>query len=116
MKAVNVIIVSLVIALAYSTYMLVTKILPKGENAVPTVATSKEPKKIPVNPYPPDAQQADRQVTMPAPPPPQPAKPATQGEPSNTRQLAAEPHPPVKEEPKLRSIKDIKVVMYMTDW
>jgi hypothetical protein len=26
------------------------------------------------------------------------------------------PAPPAKEEPKLRPVRDIKVVMYMTDW
>ena len=97
MKAINAIIIGLVAALAFSTYLLVTKFFLKADSGGPSCATV-----------------ASSKQTTPAPAPsPQPPIPRHE-------RLAMQNHPalapPVKEEPKLRPASDIKVVMYMTDW
>ena len=109
MKAINALIIALVAALAFSSYLLMSKLMPKsapGEPASATVASSKQETPAP---EPVAMQQPRPQVNIPTPsaaPPPQPPVVQTQHV----------PPPPVKEEPKLRPVRDIKVVMYMTDW
>jgi len=108
MKAINALIIALVAALAFSSYLLMSKIMPKsapGEPASATVASSKQETPAP---EPVAMQQPRPQVNIPTPSAPPPQPPVAQ-----TRPV---PAPPVKEEPKLRPVRDIKVVMYMTDW
>ena len=112
MKAVNAIIIALFAALAFSTFMLASKLFP---NAVTNVKDAvKEAAEKQKAPEPTARPQPDQQINKAAVSASQtPAVSKT--EPVQMPQPPA-PAPPVKEEPKLRPVRDIKVVMYMTDW
>lgn len=110
MKAINAIIIVLVAALGFSAYLLVSKIMPKSDPAstasAPHAAPSPEPAAMP---------QPRNQINSPAAPAPAPQPSVTRHEQPPVQTQPA-PAPQIKEEPKLRPARDIKVVMYMTDW
>ena len=113
MKAINTIIIMLVAALAFSTYLLVAKFFPKANSGGPSSATVSSSKQDETAPGLVAVQQPRTEINSPAAPSPQNSmtgleQQAVQNQPA--------PVPPAKEEPKLRPVRDIKVVMYMTDW
>jgi hypothetical protein len=113
MKAINAIIIVLVAALAFSTYLLVARLLPKADSGRPSSTTVSSSKQEAPAPGLVAVQQPRPEINSTAAPSPQ--TPMT-GHEQQAAQNQPAPAPPVKEEPKLRPVRDIKVVMYMTDW
>ncbi|HTZ18036.1 MAG TPA: hypothetical protein VMB78_06305 [Dissulfurispiraceae bacterium] len=109
MKTINVIIIVLFAALASSAYLLATKLFPAAVPAVRETIKAETEKMTAPEPVP--ATQPRPQINNPAPTP----QPSAIRVDSQAAQPAP-PAPPVREEPKLRPVRDIKVVMYMTDW
>jgi hypothetical protein len=111
MKAINIIISALFLAVAFSTYLLVAKLFPQAEPTDPGLARVESAKQAAAEPG--------------AMPQPHMNNPAAFASPQTSiREPQAVPRAallppvtaPVKEEPKLRHVRDIKVVLYMTDW
>ncbi|MGO9378592.1 MAG: hypothetical protein ACLPN1_13445 [Dissulfurispiraceae bacterium] len=95
MKTINVILTVIGVAVVFSTYLMVSKIMHRSDPAstAPSPAAS----------------------VLQAKPEPAPQVPAASHE-QPAFQHPLTPTPPVKEAAKLRPVGDIKVVMYMTDW
>jgi hypothetical protein len=112
MKTINAIIIGLLAALAFSSYLLAVKLFPKTEPTAPESAQTASSR--PAEPAPVARIQSNPQPNMPAVPvtSPQPAVSRSENPISQNKP----PAPAVKEEPKQRPVRDIKVVMYMTDW
>ncbi len=114
MKAVNVIIILLIVAVGLASYQLIIKVLPQNSNPIALLSPAGSAKSAPA----PDAAPAPPGVQRPA--PETPVSPATPppliSNEKPAAQLPPAPVPPVKEEPKLRPVRDIKVVLYLTDW
>ena len=115
MKAINAIIIVLVAALAVSTFLLVAKLFPKADSGGPSSATVSSLKQETPAPGSVAVQQPRPEINIPAAPAPAP-QPHTTGLEQQAVQNQPTPAPPVKEDPKLRPVRDIKVVLYMTDW
>lgn len=95
MKTVNAIIIVMIAAVVFSIYLMGSKVMHKSDSA--TTAESPATSLPQVEPAPvPRVPVAGRE------------QPAVQHQPVQVT--------PIKEEPKLRPVGDIKVVMYMTDW
>ncbi len=113
MKTGNVIIAALLAALVVASYMLVVKIFTPSSPPAPQPAQV-----APVKPAAPEQgiiAQPGQNVEKPAPPAPAPRTSITIIE-QPAEHTSQNPAAPVKEEPGLRPARDIKVVMYMTDW
>ena len=113
MKAINAIIIVLVAALAFSTYLLVARFLPKADSGGPSSATVSSSKQDVPAPGLVAVQQPRPEINSPAAPSQQTPMP---GHEQQAVQNQPAPVSPAKEEQKLRPVRDIKVVMYMTDW
>jgi len=103
----------LVAALAFSTYLLIAKLFPKADSGGPSSATVSSSKQEAPAPGLVAMQQPRPEINSPAALSPQTSM---AGHEQQAVQNQADPAPPAKEEPKLRPVRDIKVVMYMTDW
>lgn len=96
----------MVAGLAFMTYQIADKILPKANQPIESSGNSTA--------GPIQTQQSAPQIDTSG-PNPAPSSPVERNEQQQVQQQPVSP-PPVKEEPKLRPVRDIKVVMYMTDW
>ncbi|HMK56319.1 MAG TPA: hypothetical protein VK448_06770 [Dissulfurispiraceae bacterium] len=114
MKTVNIIIFALAASLIFFSYQLATRFFQKPETSTPEKAPAAVVQKAKPASDQAVRQKTQRDVAAPAAPAPAPLPVARQ-----EVRVAQQPAPapvPVKEEPKLRPVRDIKVVMYMTDW
>lgn len=113
MKASNIVITALFGALIVAASMLAVKIFAPATPPAPEPARTAPVK--PASPEPSAVAQPGPKVEKPAPPTAEPRTSITTIE-QPVEHAPQKPAAPVKEEPDLRPVQDIKVVMYMTDW
>ena len=115
MKVLNVIITVMVAALVFSTYLLVLKIMPKSDSALTQHSQAVSVPQDKSKQQSVAREQSRSQVNSQAPTTPVSEIPMPlQERPALQHQTARAPQ--IKDEPTMRPVHDIKVVMYMTDW